>query len=131
MASIVNRSAFTVTVSGHRDKEKHTRKFLYAKLKDAEAYMRALIEQGLTPDITQAEDTFQVKVIRKRHKDQFKTLKTLAEAETFVKRIGSEEDQGLFRDYTKAAQVTTADLIRRYIEEECPALKGGASSWLN
>ena len=128
MASIVNRSAFTVTVPGHRDKKKYTRTFVYGKLKDAEAYMRALIEQGLTPDITQAEDTFQVKAIRKRHKDQFKTLKTLAEAETFVKRIGSEEDQGLFRVYTKAAQVTTADLIRRYIEEECLALKGGDSS---
>jgi hypothetical protein len=98
MASIVNRSALTVTVPGHRDKKKYTRTFVYAKLKDAEAYMRALIEQGLTPDITQGEDTFQVKVIRKGYKDQFKTFKSLAEAETFVKRIESEEDQGLFRD---------------------------------
>lgn len=125
MASISNRSAFTVTVPGHRDKKKYTRTFVYGKLKDAEAYMRALIEQGLTPDIAQAEDTFQVKVIRKGHKDQFKTFKTLAEAETFVKRIESEEDQGLFRDYTQAAKTTTADLIRRYMEEDCPGMKGG------
>lgn len=125
MASISNRSAFTVTVPGHRDKKKYTRTFVYGKLKDAEAYMRALIEQGLTPDIAQAEDTFQVKVIRKGHKDQFKTFKTLAEAETYVKRIESEEDQGLFRDYTQAAKTTTADLIRRYMEEDCPSMKGG------
>lgn len=67
MASITNRSAFTVTVPGYRgkDKNKYTRTIVYSKLKDAEAYMSALIEQGLTPDIAQSEDTFQVKVIRK------------------------------------------------------------------
>ena len=66
MASITNRSAFTVTVPGYRgkDKNKYTRAFAHSKLKDAEAYMRALIEQGFTPDIAPAEDTSQVKVIR-------------------------------------------------------------------
>ena len=80
MASITNRSAFTVTVPGYRgkDKNKYTRTFVYSKLKDAEAYMRALIEQGLTPDIAQSEDTFQVKVIRKGYRDQIKTFKSLA-----------------------------------------------------
>lgn len=127
MASITNRSAFTVTVPGYRgkDKNKYTRAFAYSKLKDAESYMRALIEQGLTPDIAQAEDTFQVKVIRKGYRDQIKTFKSLAEAETFVKRIESEEEQGLFRDYTQAAKTTTADLIRKYMDEDCPGMKGG------
>lgn len=127
MASITNRSAFTVTVPGYRgkDKNKYTRTFVYSKLKDAEAYMRALIEQGLTPDIAQAEDTFQVKVIRKGYRDQIKTFKSLAEAETFVKRIESEEEQGLFRNYTQAAKTTTADLIRKYMDEDCPSMKGG------
>ena len=127
MASITNRSAFTVTVPGYRgkDKNKYTRTFVYSKLKDAEAYMRALIEQGLTPDIAQSEDTFQVKVIRKGYRDQIKTFKSLAEAETFVKRIESEEEQGLFRNYTQAAKTTTADLIRKYMDEDCPSMKGG------
>ena len=122
MASITNSSAFTVTVPGYRgkDKNKYTRTFVYSKLKDAEAYMRGIIEQGLTPDIAQAEDTFQVRVIRKGYRDQIKTFKSLAEAETFVKRIESEEDQGLFRDYTQAAKTTTADLIRKYMDEDCP-----------
>jgi hypothetical protein len=57
MASITNRSAFTVTVPGQRGPKKYTRTFVHGKLKDAEAYMRALIEHGLTPDITQAEDS--------------------------------------------------------------------------
>lgn len=127
MASITNRSAFTVTVAGYRgkDKNKYTRTIVYSKLKDAEAYMSALIEQGLTPDIAQSEDTFQVKVIRKGYRDQIKTFKSLAEAETFVKRIESEEEQGLFRNYTQAAKTTTADLIRKYMDEDCPSMKGG------
>ena len=127
MASITNRSAFTVTVPGYRgkDKNKYTRTFVYSKLKDAEVYMRALIGQGLTPDIAQSEDTFQVKVIRKGHRDQIKTFKSLAE--TFVKRIESEADQGLFRDYTLAAKTTTADLIRKFMQEDCPGM-GGADT---
>lgn len=37
MASITNRSAFTVTVPGYRgkDKNKYTRTFVYSKLKEA------------------------------------------------------------------------------------------------
>lgn len=127
MASIVNRSAFTVTVPGYRgkDKNKYTRKFAYGKLKDAEAYIRALIEQGLTPDITQGETTFQVKVVRVGHEPQCETFHSLREAEAYVKRIEAEAEVGLFRDYTQAAKTTTADLIRRYMEEDCPGMKGG------
>jgi integrase len=127
MASISNRSAFTVTVPGYRgkDKNKYTRKFAYGRHKDAEAYMRALIEQGLTPDITQGETTFQVKDVRVGHEDKCKTFHCLKEAEAFVKRIESEAEVGLFRDYTQAAKTTTADLIRRYMEEDCPGMKGG------
>jgi hypothetical protein len=127
MASIVNRSAFTVTVPGYRgkDKNKYTRKFAYGKLKDAEAYMRALIEQGLTPDITQGETTFQVKVVRVGHEPQCETFHSLREAEAYVKRIEAEAEVGLFRDYTQAAKTTTADLIRRYMEEDCPGMGGG------
>ena len=125
MASIVNRSVYTVTVPGHRSKSKYTRTFPYNHLKLAEKYMRALIDQGLTPDITQGSDAFQVKLVRVGHKDQFKTFKTLAEAEAFVNRIESEHSQGLFRDYTLAAKTTTAELIERYIREDCPGLKGG------
>jgi len=125
MASIINRSAFTVTVPAHRSKSKYTRTFPYNQRNLAEKYMRGLMEQGLTPDITQGTNAYQVKVIRVGHKDQCKTFKTLEEAEAFVKRIESEQTQGLFRDYTQVANTTTADLIRRYIQEDCPGLKGG------
>jgi len=83
--------AFTVTVPGYRgkDKNKYTRKFADGRLKDAEAYMRALIEQGLTPDITPGETTFQVKDVRVAHEGKSKTLHSLKEAEAFVKRIES------------------------------------------
>ena len=125
MASIINRSAFTVTVPAHPSKNKFTRRFAFSQHKLAENYMKALLAQGLTPDITQSNDTFLVKVVRVGHKDQFKTFRSLQEAEAYVKRIESEATQGLFRDYTQAAQTTTAQLIERYIREDCPGLKGG------
>lgn len=125
MASIINRSPFTVTVPGRGKGKSLTRTFPHGKVKQAEAYMQALMEQGLEPDITQGATSFQVKVVRVGHKDQIKTFPTLDEASAFVKRIESEQPQGLFRDYTKAANTTTADLIKRFIEEDCAALKGG------
>lgn len=128
MASIINRSAYTVTVPGARsksNKDKYKRRFSYDKLEQAETYMKGLIAQGLTPDITQGSDAYQVKVIRVGRKDQVKTFRSLAEAEQFVAHIEVEQRQGLFRDYTQAANTTTAQLIERYIEEDCPSLKGG------
>ena len=102
-----------------------SRTFPYDKLKQAEAYMKALIEQGLSPDIAQGSDSFQVKVVRVGQKPQFKTFPSLDQASAFVLRVEAEQHQGLFRDYTKAGNTTTADLIKRYIEEDCAALKGG------
>ena len=127
MASIINRSRYTVTVPNRaRGQGKSlTRTFPYSKRADAEAYMNALIEQGLTPDITQGTDTFQVKIVRVGRKDLIETFHSLAEAEAFIRRVQSEQHQGLFRDYTKAAHTTTAELIKRYMEEDCPGLKGG------
>ena len=127
MASIINRSRYTVTVPNRaRSQGKSlTRTFPYSKRADAEAYMNALIEQGLTPDITQGTDTFQVKIVRVGRKDLIETFHSLAEAEAFIRRVESEQHQGLFRDYTKAAHTTTAELIKRYMEEDCPGLKGG------
>lgn len=89
MASIINRSRYTVTVPNRaRGQGKSlTRTFPYSKRADAEAYMKALIEQGLTPDITQGTDTFQVKIVRVGRKDLIETFHSLAEAEAFIRRV--------------------------------------------
>lgn len=124
MASIDNRSAFTVSVARH---PKLTKIFPFKRQRDAATYLKSLVDQGHSPDIKQGEDAYQVRVRRIGHKDQIVTFRTLNEAETFVSKVDAEQRTGLFRDYTQAAKTTTVDLIQRYIEEDCPGLKGGAN----
>ncbi len=122
MADFTNRSPFIVTVA-RRPNLKRT--FAYSRKDDAQKYINNLRDQGLEPSIDQGNTSWLVRVRREGHKDQSKTFKSLHEAEAFAATIDAEERQGLFRDYTKGARTTTADLIRAYIQEDCPGLKGG------
>ena len=124
MATIDNRSAFIVTVP---NQPKLKRIFPFARSKDAQSYMQNLVDQGFKPDIDQEQDSFQVRVRRVGHKSQIKTFKKLSEAEAFVATINAEQHQGLFRDYTRSATTTTAELIQRYITEDCPGMRGGSN----
>jgi len=122
MADFTNRSPFVVTVA-RRPNLKRT--FAYSRKDDAQKYINNLREQGLEPSIDQGDTSWLVRVRREGRKDQSKTFKSLREAEAFASTVDAEERQGLFRDYTKGARTTTADLIRAYIAEDCPGLKGG------
>lgn len=123
MATISNRSAFVVTVKNAPQK---TLTFPYNRASDAEAYVRELIAAGYKqPQLVQEENSWLVRVRRIGRPDQNKTFSSLREAETFVRQIEADQERGLFRDYTEAAQTTTADLIERYIREDCPGMKGG------
>lgn len=124
MASVDNRSNLVITVPRHPGLKKS---FSYNQVKKAKAYFQSLLAQGHKPDITQLEDSIQVRVRRRGKKDQIETFGSIAEADAFIKRIESEQEQGLFIDYTTAANVTFAQIIERYIAEECPKLKGGAN----
>lgn len=122
MADFTNRSPFIVTVARRPNLK---RVFPYSRKQDAQKYINNLRDQGLEPAIDQGDSNWLVRVRREGHKDQSKTFKSLREAEAFAATIDAEERQGLFRDYTKGARTTTADLIRAYIQEDCPSLKGG------
>lgn len=122
MADFTNRSPFTVTVPRRANL---TRTFPFSREKDAKSYIAKLREQGLEPRVEQGNTSWLVRIRREGHKDQHKTFKSLSEAEAFVATVEAQQRQGLFRDFTKGAQATTADLIRAYIEEDCPSLKGG------
>ena len=124
MASVDNRSNIVISVPRHPGL---TKTFSYDQPKKAKAYFQSLQAQGHKPDIAQLEDSIQVRVRRVGQKDQYETFGSIAEADAFVKRIESEQQQGLFIDYTSAANVTFAEIIERYIEEECPSHKGGAN----
>ena len=122
MADFTNRSPFIVTVA-RRPALK--RIFAFGRKADAQTYINNLRSQGLEPVVDQGDSSWLVRVRREGHKDQHKTFKSLSEAEAFVATLEAEQRQGLFRDYTKGAKTTTADLMRAYIEEDCPGLKGG------
>ncbi len=124
MADFTNRSPLTVTVP-RRPNLKRT--FPFSREKDARSYIAKLRDEGLEPQVEQGNTSWLVRVRREGHKDQSKTFKTLGEAEAFVATVEAQQRHGLFRDFTKGAQTTTADLIRAYIEEDCPGLKGGGN----
>ncbi len=124
MADITNRSAYEVNVPRH---PKLKRKFAFSRAGRTQiaAYLAELRAQGLNPQVTQGDDSWQVRVRRTGHATQFKTFASLGEAQALVNQIEAEQERGLFRDYTAAANVGFAQLIERYIAEECPRHKGG------
>ncbi|MDW5443791.1 site-specific integrase [Polaromonas sp. SM01] len=122
MATVQNRSRYIVTVPRHPELE---RRFPYFRLKDVKAYLEELRAKKLKPSVTQATDVIQVRVRNKGYADQITTFGSTEEADAFIKTVEAEKSRGLFRDYTAARTVTTAELIHRYIRDECPKLKGG------
>jgi len=125
VSTITNRSNYLVSVPRSKDLP---RSFAYNAQPAICAYVKQLSEQGIKPVIKQLEDKLQVRTRRIGHKNQLITFKSAAEADAHIKRIESEQTQGLFIDYTAAANVTFAELIQKYIIEECPALKGGGET---
>lgn len=122
MADITNRSPYVVTVARRPNLQ---RTFAFSKSGDAQTYINNLRQQGLTPELAQGDTSWLVRVRRVGHKDQSKTFKSFDEAKAFAATIEAEQHRGLFRDYAKGAQTTTAALISAYIAEDCPGLKGG------
>jgi integrase len=122
MASVTNRSKFVISVPNCSELSK---KFPYDKRKNAATYFQSLVAQGHKPSITQLQNSIEVRIRRTGYGDLLETFKSVDAADAFIKRVESEQHQGLFIDYTSAANVTLAALIEKYIEEECPKQKGG------
>ena len=124
MSSIQNRSNYVVSVGKHPEL---TRKFAFNKLKAAKAYLLEMrtLHPTRKVDVSQESDCFQVRMRNKGQSQQTLTFDSLAKADQFMKEMDAQQSRGVFRDYTAAYGVTTAQLIERYIAEECPKLKGG------
>nr|WP_315244840.1 hypothetical protein [uncultured Albidiferax sp.] len=123
MASVTNRSNLVITVPKHGELTKH---FPYNS-KEAKPYFKSLEAQGYKPDISQLTDTIEVRIRHKGRAAQMGTFGSIGEADSFVKRIESEQHHGLFINYTSAANITFAELIEKFIKEECPKQKGGSN----
>jgi hypothetical protein len=122
MVTPENRSKFTVLVA---KKPALTRRFAFSQHNATQQYLTELLAKGLAAKVTQDEDVWYVRIHRKGHPAQAQTFPTFEEAGAFIKVFEASESTGLVRDYTAAAQVTVAQLIARYIKEECPRHKGG------
>lgn len=121
MATFANRSRYYVKVKGREDL---TREFPYNAVEQVTAYRDAQRAQGFKPTVGQHEDCILVRVRTKGFKPQQYTARSVREAQGIAAKIREERTRGLFIDYTKSQRVTLAELIARYIREECPKHKG-------
>lgn len=120
MASIENRSRYTVTVKNRDDL---TQEFPFNKSKAIQAYIVKLREQGFKPKLSQAENLFLVRIRQKGYDEDQVMRNSREEADAYIKKIEEERHRGLFIDYTAAHKTSFASLLVRYLEEEVPKLK--------
>jgi hypothetical protein len=121
MATFENRSRYAVEVK-HRDDLLKT--FPYDQPERARAYLLELRKHGYKPKLLQLEDTIRYRVRAAGHKTQIFTAGSWAAARRDAARIEGEHATGLFVDYTKAHNVTVAQLMQTYIDKECTGHKG-------
>ncbi|WP_417069488.1 site-specific integrase [Niveibacterium terrae] len=120
MASIENRSRFEVTV---RNRDDLTQIFAHNAKKRAEAYCKSLSGQGLKPKLARLDDYYVVRDRSRSRKDQMLRANSKVEAESIRARLESEQQQGLFIDYSEGFKISFADLMIRYLREEAPRQK--------
>nr|WP_315226280.1 hypothetical protein [uncultured Albidiferax sp.] len=120
MASIENRSRYTVTVKNRDDL---TQEFPFNKSKAIQAYIAKLGEQGFKPKLSQAENLFLVRIRQKGYDEDQVVRNSREEADAYIKTIEEERHRGLFIDYTAAHKTSFASVLVRHLEEEVPKLK--------
>ena len=122
MASITNRSRYTVTVTRRPDL---TKSFPHTAKARANEYCESLRRQGLTPRLSQGHDAWLVRMGSGRQRRSF-LARSFDEAQHTVNEIEAQRARGLMIDYTVARKITFAELVQRYIDEACPRHKGCA-----
>jgi integrase len=117
MASVINQSRYVVSAKGRPSK---TREFPHTKKAEAEAYQLKLKnEEKLDAKIEQLSNQLLVRVRRKGYPEQTLRAASFTEAEKIELNLAAQQSCGLFIDYTRARSVTLAELIIKYINEEC------------
>ncbi len=120
MASITNRSRYTVSVTRRSEL---TRSFPHTAKARATEYSATLRAQGLKPKIRQGTDAWFVRIGAGRHRASF-SARSLDEAQHTANEIEAQRARGLMINYTAARQITCAELVQRYIDAECARHKG-------
>ncbi|TXH88494.1 MAG: site-specific integrase [Rhodoferax sp.] len=120
MSDPVNRSRFIVTVKTRDDL---TAYFPYDHFDEAEAYFQKLRQKKFKPRIKQLDESFLARIRQTGYPVLNMTFGTEQEAIDFQNEVKAQRSRGLFIDYTKARQVTLAELLVRYLHEELGHLK--------
>lgn len=122
MATIIDRSRLVVSVKQNPDL---TQTFPQDAAEEARAYLEKLRAQGHKPTIASAENHFLVRIRQKGFDELTFYSPSLEEAKADAARIEDERRRGLFIDYRTGHRVTMAELLARFVREECPKHKGG------
>lgn len=124
MATISNRSRYFVSVAKRDDLYKE---FPFSARARANAYLALLRQEGYrSARLGQHTNKIQVRVRHKGYPDQIITVGSLEAAEQLLLRIKAERASGLLIDYSSARRATMAQLVERYLKEECPKHKGAS-----
>ncbi|MHB8494064.1 MAG: hypothetical protein ACYC9Z_03230 [Casimicrobiaceae bacterium] len=115
MATIQNRSRFRVSV---RHNAALTLEFSFNRLAAVKVYMAELRDRGLKPRVDQLADHFEVRVRQCGYPPLNLTCASELAAETFVRKVEEERSRGHFVDYTKAHNITLAELLVRFLLDE-------------
>jgi integrase len=121
LATLINRSRYTVTVAHH---DEHTREFPHDKSEAAREYLQSLRPKFPRARISQGDDQWYVRIRQRGYKTLNFDAGSYDNAQAEAARIEAERRAGLFIDYTAAHRVNLAHLIERYVQEVCPRHKG-------
>jgi hypothetical protein len=123
MATIQNRSRLRIAVTNNAGL---TREFSFNRLPAVEACMADLLQRGCKPRVEQLADSFEVRIRQRGYAPICITSGSEAEAANFVKRVEAERSRGLFVDYTKAHNITLAELLVRLPQ---PRTRSSGPGW--
>jgi len=70
-------------------------------------------------------DRRQARVRRNGYPDETKSFKTRLEAEKWARSVETDMDRGQFASIDEAQRSTLGDLIKRYLSEVTPQMRGG------
>jgi integrase len=122
VSSIVNKSKWIVTVKRRPDL---TRAFPHYKGAEAKAYKQQLLsEDKLVAEIARGPLKLFVRIRTRGRPSQYLRVHSYEEAEALDTTTRADELRGVPVNTTAARRTTTAQLIERYIREECVDHKG-------
>jgi integrase len=123
-ATYINRSSWAVSVLRNPDLYGQ---FPFSCRDEVEAYAQLLELAGFEPKLQQLDMAVQLVYREKGFRTFSHTFDSLQDAKDTATTIDSDRTRKIFTDYSESWRWTTAELIKRYLDEECDGHKGGES----